>query len=118
MWTMSSSEKESELKCPACGHEFPFLLRIFLNTTRGHECPECGSILIHSKLSSITQYFLLILSLIFIVTSTTGFFDGEGGWVYLFLWGLTLLLLVIVELKSDLSVAGDPRKNKKGSEPL
>jgi predicted RNA-binding Zn-ribbon protein involved in translation (DUF1610 family) len=112
---MSLLKNTADLKCPSCGYEFPLLLRIFINTARGHECPRCGSVLVQSKASIAMQYFLLLLSLIFIVSFISKYFDSEGGWIYFLFWVVTFLLLVVIKLGSDLSVSCDPRKNSEES---
>jgi uncharacterized protein (DUF983 family) len=86
-----------------------------MNTSRGHECSECGSIIVQSKASIATQYFLLLLSLIFFVVFISKYFDGESSWAYLLLWAATFLLLVIIKLGSGLFVSCDPRKNNEES---
>lgn len=108
---MSLMKDTSGSECPSCRYKLPLLLRIFINTSRGHECPKCGSVLVQSKVSIAVQYFLLLLSLIFFVIFINKYFDNEGSWIYLLSWVVTFLLLVIVKLGSDLSVSCEPRKH-------
>lgn len=109
---MSLSENSYRSRCPSCGFRLPLLHRIFLNAVKGHECSNCGALLVQSRTASVIQYLLLVLSLILIVIFVSNVFVGKGGWLYLFFWAITFLLLVIVKLKSSLSVSSGPGEKK------